>query len=92
MRGLLKDRLLRFEVIAAVGITIMLRYGLPIYGFDVSWLWAITFVLIPLLLFFVLNHWVDGKLELMKKDPNPDIRKTAEEVSKTIEKDKGRFL
>ena len=35
MRGLLKDRLLRFEVIA-VGITILLRYGLPIYGFDVT--------------------------------------------------------
>ena len=84
MRGeFLKDRLLGFEVVAAIGITILLRYGV-----DVSWLWAITFVLIPLLVFFVLNPWVDRKLELMKKDSNPDIRKTAEEVSKTIEKDK----
>jgi hypothetical protein len=89
---LLKDRLLGFEVVAAIGITILLRYGLPIYGFDVSWLWVGTFVLIPLLLFFVLNHWVDRKVELMKKDPNTDVRKTAEEVSKTIEEQKRVFF
>ena len=87
MRSLLKDRLLGFEVVAAIGITIMTRYGLPIYGVDVSWLWTITFVLIPLLLVIVWNHWVNRKLSLMKKDPNPDARKIAE----TIDKEKRRW-
>jgi hypothetical protein len=48
----LRDHLLDFEVIAALGLGALLRYG-----FGTSWLFAIliglsAFVLIPLLIFF----------------------------------------
>jgi hypothetical protein len=51
----LKNHLLDFEVITALGVGALLRYG-----FDTSWLFAIlsglsAFVLIPLLILFTVH-------------------------------------